>query len=49
MLIGNDADDCEPDYDCDADYDVGRKFPDEEHDKYIVRNTLTAQSIILQR
>ncbi|XP_016842477.1 protein sprint isoform X2 [Nasonia vitripennis] len=48
-FIGNDADDCEPDYDCDADYDVGRKFPDEEHDKYIVRNTLTAQSIILQR
>nr|XP_050859391.1 protein sprint-like isoform X3 [Vespula vulgaris] len=51
-FIGNEGDDCEPDYDCDADYDgenVARKFPDEECDKDIVRNTLTVQSIILQR
>ncbi|XP_014208187.1 protein sprint [Copidosoma floridanum] len=51
-FIGNDADNCEPDYDCDTDCDVenvGGKFPDDEHDKYIIRNTLTAQSIILQR
>ncbi|XP_023290235.1 protein sprint isoform X3 [Orussus abietinus] len=43
---------CEPDYDCDADYDgdnVARKFPDEEREKDVVGNTLTVQSIILQR
>ncbi|XP_076395547.1 src homology 2 domain-containing protein sprint isoform X2 [Megachile rotundata] len=51
-FIGNEADDCEPDYDCDADYEgdnVARKFPDEECDRDVVGNTLTVQSIILQR
>ncbi|CAD1475719.1 unnamed protein product [Heterotrigona itama] len=49
---GNEGDDCEPDYDCDADYEgdnVARKFPDEECDRDVVGNTLTVQSIILQR
>ncbi|KAG7197349.1 hypothetical protein KM043_018456 [Ampulex compressa] len=51
-FIGNEGEDCEPDYDCDADYEgdhVARKFPDEECDRDIVGNTLTVQSIILQR
>ncbi|XP_025153828.1 protein sprint isoform X2 [Harpegnathos saltator] len=53
-FIGNDTEDCEPDYDCDADYEgdntIARKFPDEEcNNKDIVGNTLTVQSIILQR
>ncbi|XP_058803709.1 protein sprint, partial [Phymastichus coffea] len=50
-FIGNDADDCEPDYDCDADYEVenGRKFHGEGRDRFIVRNNLTAHNIILQR
>lgn len=51
-FIGNEGDECEPDYDCDADYEgdnVARKFPDEEDDKDIIGNTLTVQSIILQR
>ncbi|XP_076172717.1 src homology 2 domain-containing protein sprint isoform X4 [Ptiloglossa arizonensis] len=51
-FIGNEGDDCEPDYDCDADYEgnnLARKFPDEECDKDVVGNTLTVQSIILQR
>ncbi|XP_043789708.1 protein sprint isoform X9 [Apis laboriosa] len=51
-FIGNEGDDCEPDYDCDADYEgdnVARKFPDEECDRDVVGNTLTVQSIILQR
>ncbi|XP_053972440.1 protein sprint isoform X3 [Hylaeus volcanicus] len=51
-FIGNEGDDCEPDYDCDADYEgdnVARKFPDEECEKDVVGNTLTVQSIILQR
>ena len=33
LQTGNEAEDCEPDYDCDADYNgdnVARKFPDEE-------------------
>ncbi|XP_012239848.1 protein sprint isoform X6 [Bombus impatiens] len=51
-FIGNEGDDCDPDYDCDADYEgdnVARKFPDEECDRDVVGNTLTVQSIILQR
>ncbi|XP_076620944.1 src homology 2 domain-containing protein sprint isoform X7 [Colletes latitarsis] len=51
-FIGNEGDDCEPDYDCDADYEgdnMARKFPDEECDRDVVGNTLTVQSIILQR
>ncbi|XP_015436399.1 PREDICTED: protein sprint [Dufourea novaeangliae] len=51
-FIGNEGEDCEPDYDCDADYEgdnVARKFPDEECDSDVVGNTLTVQSIILQR
>ncbi|XP_031840831.1 src homology 2 domain-containing protein sprint isoform X6 [Nomia melanderi] len=51
-FIGNEGDDCEPDYDCDADYEadnVARTFPDEECDRDVVGNTLTVQSIILQR
>ncbi|XP_043508470.1 protein sprint [Frieseomelitta varia] len=51
-FIGNDGDDCEPDYDCDADFEgdnVARKFPDEECDRDVVGNTLTVESIILQR
>lgn len=52
VCTGNEGDDCEPDYDCDADYEgdnVARKFPDEECDRDVVGNTLTVQSIILQR
>lgn len=52
VCAGNEGDDCEPDYDCDADYEgdnVARKFPDEECDRDVVGNTLTVQSIILQR
>ncbi|KAJ8684442.1 hypothetical protein QAD02_020234, partial [Eretmocerus hayati] len=52
-FIGNDADDCEPDYDCDRDYDVknsGQKCCDEKKNKYNSSSkSLTAQSIILQR
>ncbi|XP_076659341.1 src homology 2 domain-containing protein sprint isoform X2 [Halictus rubicundus] len=51
-FIGNEGEDCEPDYDCDADYEgdnVARMFPDEECDRDVVGNTLTVQSIILQR
>ncbi|XP_011505288.1 PREDICTED: protein sprint [Ceratosolen solmsi marchali] len=51
-FIGHDTNECEPDCDYDVDYDsnyIGQNFPDEEQDKYILRNTLTAQSIILQR
>ncbi|XP_076683210.1 src homology 2 domain-containing protein sprint isoform X6 [Andrena cerasifolii] len=51
-FIGNEGEDCEPDYDCDADYEgdnVTRKFPDEECDRDVVGNTLTVQSIIRQR
>lgn len=50
--LGNEGDDCEPDYDCDADYEadnVARTFPDEECDRDVIGNTLTVQSIILQR
>lgn len=52
ICSGNEGDDCDPDYDCDADYEgdnVARKFPDEECDRDVVGNTLTVQSIILQR
>ncbi|XP_033210126.1 protein sprint isoform X2 [Belonocnema kinseyi] len=51
-FIGNDAEEHEPDYDFDTNYaadNVARKFPDEESDKYIIGNTLTVKSIILQR
>ncbi|XP_076282904.1 src homology 2 domain-containing protein sprint isoform X1 [Lasioglossum baleicum] len=51
-FIGNEGEDCEPDYDCDADYEGdngARTFPDEECDRDVVGNTLTVQSIILQR
>ncbi|XP_051169511.1 protein sprint isoform X2 [Leptopilina boulardi] len=51
-FIGNDAEEHEPDYDCDANCgveNVAGKFPDEESDKCVVGNTLTVQSIILQR
>lgn len=53
LQIGNEAEDCEPDYDCDADYNgdnVARKFPDDERcNRDIIGNTFTVQSIILQR
>lgn len=52
VVSGNDAEEHEPDYDCDANYaaeNVARKFPDEESDTYIIGNTLTVKSIILQR
>lgn len=55
LRIGNDVEEpeCEPDYDCDADYDgdnIARKFPgDEECNRNMVGDTLTVQSIILQR
>ncbi|XP_025602606.1 protein sprint isoform X5 [Athalia rosae] len=50
-FIGNEEEDCEPDYDCDVDYDgeMARKFPDEDIERDVVGNTLTVQSIILQR
>ncbi|XP_066583942.1 protein sprint isoform X2 [Prorops nasuta] len=51
-FIGNEPEECVPDYDCDADYqddNVARKFPDGDCDRDIVGNTLTVQSIILQR
>ncbi|XP_011351800.1 protein sprint isoform X3 [Ooceraea biroi] len=53
-FIGNEAEDCEADYDCNADYEGdntnAKKFPgDEECNKDIIGNTLTVQSIILQR
>ncbi|XP_043284567.1 protein sprint isoform X2 [Venturia canescens] len=51
-FIGNEGDDGEADYDCDADYEgdpVTRKFPDDECERDVVGNTLTVQSIILQR
>lgn len=54
-FIGNDVEEpeCEPDYDCDVDYDgdnIARKFPgDEECNRNMVGDTLTVQSIILQR
>ncbi|KAL7306644.1 hypothetical protein TKK_0001323 [Trichogramma kaykai] len=51
-FIGNDADGCEPDYDCDPDYDLdnsNKKFADNEHEERVLRNALTARSIILQR
>ncbi|XP_033327914.2 src homology 2 domain-containing protein sprint isoform X2 [Megalopta genalis] len=51
-FIGNEGEECEADYDCDADYEgdnVARTFPDEECDRDVVGNTLTVQSIILQR
>ena len=52
MALGNEGDEGEADYDCDADYEgesVTRKFPDEEHERDDVGNTLTVQSIILER
>lgn len=52
LNIGNEGDEGDADYDCDADYEgdpVTRKFPDEECERDVVGNTLTVQSIILQR
>jgi len=52
---GNDTEepDGEPDYDCDTDYNddnVARKFPgDDECNRNIIGDTLTVQSLILQR
>ncbi|EFN69162.1 Protein sprint [Camponotus floridanus] len=54
-FIGNDTEepDGEPDYDCDTDYNgdnVARKFPgDDECNRNIIGDTLTVQSLILQR
>ncbi|XP_046487963.1 protein sprint isoform X2 [Neodiprion pinetum] len=50
-FIGNEEEECEPDYDCDIDYDgdMARKFPDDDVERDAVGNTLTVQSIILQR
>ncbi|XP_011684298.1 PREDICTED: protein sprint-like [Wasmannia auropunctata] len=53
-FIGNEVEepDCEPDYDCDADYNddnVAKFLGNEECNRNIVGNILTVQNIILQR